>query len=338
MKKWGIQFFWSAICALSINARAQELPVLAQSPLPYKMMESLGAFASQFSFSGGVRYWYSQSNNHFKFSNGFPGYGNPTSTLDWNGNTAHSGEGYVRIDHHTTRLFVKALGGGGGINGDGEMTDRDFLAGQRSFSVTRSAVNGADLSYAMLDLGINLRPVPQHMPDLTISPFIGYHYWSDNPISKGLNCETRDVAPRECFQTVLLDQSVKAVGYGIRWDVLRVGLGAAIPVALVKGLSVSAEVAWVPYAHFNVDDSHYLRVDLGPTPNSYHRGSARGVEAEVMVSYALTDRFKLGVGGRYWGLFSYDGESTFRQSQRSYSGTRFEQQRYGLLVEAKYRF
>ena len=313
MKSWaGCFFVFSAIYASLLSAKAQELPVFEQRPTAYKLLDQMAAFSGQFKISGGVRYWYSQSNSHFAFSNRLPGYGSPTSTLDWNRNTAHSGEGYVRIDHPSTRLFVKALGGGGGINGNGDLVDRDFEMGQRTFSVSRSAVNGVDLSYAVLDIGLNVTPVPQQLPGLTISPFVGYHYWNDNPIARGLNCETRDVAPRECNRTVLVEQSVKTVGYEIRWDALRVGLGATSPVAPIKGLSVSAEVAWVPYAHYNVDDNHYLRSDLGPTPNAYHRGSARGVEAEVIVSYAVSDRLKLGVGGRYWGLFSHDGESTFR--------------------------
>ena len=331
-------FIILCVCIIYMKSMAQEQQSIAEKPVNFKFMEGVSAFYSQLRLSGGVRYWYSQSGTRFAFSNGLPGYGSPTSTLDWNGNTAHSGEGYVRLDHDNSRLFVKALGGGGGINGDGDLVDRDFLTGQRTYSVTRSAVNGASLSYAMVDLGINLTPAPDRLPEFKISPFIGYHYWNDNPVARGYHCETRDVAPRECVQTAGVDQSAKSIGYGIRWDALRIGMRAAVPVSFVKGLSVSAEVAWVPYAHFNVDNNHYLRRDLGPTPNAYHRGSARGVEAEVIVSYAFTERFKLGVGGRYWGLFSYDGETTFRRAHRSFPGTKFEQERYGLLVEAKYRF
>ena len=322
--------------SLNFNLSAQELrPVEDNQP---GMAEGVRRFAEDFRLTGGLRYWYATSNSHFSFSNGLPGYGSPTSTLDWNGNTAHSGEGFLRLDHLPTRIFIKTLGGGGGINGDGDMVDRDFAAGQRSFSATRSTIDGSGLSYAMVDIGMHFTPAPERMPELKIGPLIGYHYWYDNPIARGGRCEPVDLGPRDCSGLDQIDQVTKVIGYGIRWHALRVGLEATTPIAAVRGLSVSAEVAWVPYARFDIDDSHYLRRDLGPTPNGYQRGSARGVEAEAFLRYAVTDRFRLGIGGRYWGLFSYEGESVFRQAQRTFPGTRFDQQRYGLLLEAKYRF
>ncbi len=54
---------------------------------------------SPFVFEAGARYWYSSGSMNFGFTNGNPLFGNPTSTLDWRGLTAHTGEGFVRVDH-----------------------------------------------------------------------------------------------------------------------------------------------------------------------------------------------------------------------------------------------
>src|SRR5207247_1527740 len=67
--------------------------------------------ASPFAFEGGGRYWYPSGRLSFGFANGSPLFGNPTSTLDWAGLSAHSGEVFARIDHIPSGVFVKGLVG-----------------------------------------------------------------------------------------------------------------------------------------------------------------------------------------------------------------------------------
>ena len=47
----------------------------------------------------------------FAFSNGNPLFGSPTSTLDWQRLTGHSGEVFARLDHKPTGVFVKGVFG-----------------------------------------------------------------------------------------------------------------------------------------------------------------------------------------------------------------------------------
>jgi hypothetical protein len=295
--------------------------------------------SQQFHFSAGVRYWYSSGRINFAFANQQPRFGDPTSTLDWTGTTAHSGEAFMRLDHTPTGLFLKGIGGGGGIT-NGDLVDRDFVAGQRSFSAFRIPVTGSGLSYGIIDIGIQFTPAPQAAPGLKVWPFLGYHFWYDNPISRGGTCEPTDIPNAFCRTSatgVLASPSTKVIGYAARWNALRLGIGASTPIPVVAGLSISTEVAWVPYARSEVDDSHYLRTDLGSPPNIFLRSKGSGVEAEVMLSYAVTERFGLGLGGRYWGLFS-DGDVRFQPSPSRYPVSRYDQQRYGMLLQAKYSF
>ena len=334
----------TALFALPVLASATEFsgipaaasdPARPSAPFGGATVSLLG----QLRLSAGLRYWYSTERINFAFANGLPGYGNPTSTLDWTGLTAHTGEGFFRLEHATTGLLLKGIVGGGGIT-SGDLVDRDFFSGQRSFSATRSPVSGASISYGQVDLGIRFSPAPRSIPGLEVSPFVGFHHWNDNPVARGATCEASDIPRSDCARSatgILVPLSTKSLGYAVRWEALRLGVGASGPIPSMAGLSVSAEVAFVPYARFAVDDSHYLRADLGQPPNVLSRGTGRGVEAEVMLSYAVTEQFQLAVGGRYWGLFG-DGDVRARMIIPRSRVTRYDQQRYGLLLQARYSF
>src|SRR5258708_6458621 len=130
-------------------------------------------FPSPFAFEGGTRYWYSTGSNRFGFTNGNPLFGTPTSTLDWDRMTGHSGEAFARIDHRPSHLFVKGVLGGGALKG-GDMDDVDFLVTQTSFSNTTSAINGNNMRYATIDIGYSFE-VPSE--GIRFGAFVGYQYW-----------------------------------------------------------------------------------------------------------------------------------------------------------------
>ena len=99
----------------------------------------------------------------------------------------------------------------------------------------------------------------------------------------------------------------------------------------------------MPYAVLQNKDSHLLRqsqADLGPAPNVITNTSyGFGLETELFVNYALTPNLEIGAGARYWGLVSYDGGVEFGPSfASSYALNKFDQQRYGALVQVKGRF
>ena len=322
-----------ALCILVAAAAAQAPVGLARAgDFPYAPSpEAVVPPPPPVQLSAGVRYWYSWSDTNYAFTNRNPRFGNPTSTLDWT-STAHSGEVFARLDHEPSGVFLRGSLGIGGIS-DGSLTDRDFLSGQIEFSDTDSVAEGDSFRFGMADVGIAFTPDPR----IKVGPFVGYHYWNDKPDATGALCNPDDVGNVLCPLGVhVIRPGVAAIGYDTTWHALRLGVNGGVE--LGDGLSFTGEVAWVPYASWSLEDSHYQRVDLGPVPNILSGGHGVGLEAQGFFNYALTPNFEVGLGARYWGLFSNDGSSRFKQFSRSYPVTDFDLQRYGLLFQAKYRF
>jgi len=287
---------------------------------------------SPFHFEGGARYWYSSGTTRFGFTNGNPQFGNPTSTLDWSGTIGNSGEAFARVDHLPSQLFVKGLLGGGRING-GHMDDRDFLARQIKFSDTTSDINGDSMRYAMFDVGYSVA-LPSE--GIRIGAFVGYHYWRERMTAFGSRCNPDDVQNVFCGPagSVEVPFTTPGVTYETVWKAARIGGEAKI--RLYDRWTVDSEIAIVPYARLSNDDSHLLRGDLGPVPNVLTRANAFGAEAEIFFNYAVLRNFEVGLGARYWGMFTKSGSIVFGPAfSREVALTRFDTQRYGVLLQAK---
>jgi hypothetical protein len=313
----------SVMAEPSLEASAAQWPALQQAEPQ-----------SRFKFEVGARYWYSGGNIRFAFSNGIPGYGSPTSTLDWRGLEAHTGEIFARLDHTPSGFFVKGVVGGG-IGTRGRMDDRDFFAGQILFSDTTSDVKGDMISYVTADIGWGYSP----MPGAWIGGFIGYHYWREKQTAYGIICNAID--PRligGCpTGSVPVSFDTAAITYEPTWHALRLGFESKV--AINDRWTVNGEIVGVPYATVKNLDSHLLRTDLGPSPNGIDKSSAGfGVQAEVFVNYALTPNIDIGGGVRYWQLVTQHGTSLFVQSGQSFPLDRFEQTRYGVLLHVKGKF
>ena len=151
-------------------------------------------FQSPFTFEVGTRYWYSIGQNRFAFTNRISPFGNPTSTLDWDRMQGHSGEGFFRIDHQPTHLYVKGLVGGGILRG-GDMDDLDFLVDQINFSNTTSQINGNSLAYGIVDLGYSF-DVPS--AGVRYGAFVGYHYWRERMTASGILCNGTQLNNPSC--------------------------------------------------------------------------------------------------------------------------------------------
>ena len=66
-----------------------------------------------------------------------------------------------------------------------------------------------------------------------------------------------------------------------RWQMLRVGLNADVP--LVDRIRLNLEGAWLPYIWFSGTDNHLLRLDLPIPIRENGRGS--GYQLEAILSY-----------------------------------------------------
>lgn len=291
---------------------------------------------SRFKFETGLRYWYSGGNIRFGFTNGNPGYGSPTSTLDWRGMEAHSGELFARLDHKPTGLFIKGLAGMGYIT-RGNFDDRDFFAGQVLFSDTTSDVRGNPFNYASVDVGWGYSPAP----GVWLGGFIGYQYWREKITAYGLSCYPIDPnLTGGCPLGLQISLDTPVLVYEATWHALRLGFEGKV--AIDDRWSVNGEIVAVPYATVQNRDSHLLRQgmnDLGPAPNVITDSSAGfGVQAEVFVNYKLTPNIEVGGGLRYWQLVTQHGRVAAGPNFEHYPLDRFEQNRYGVLLHVKGKF
>ena len=293
---------------------------------------------SDYSFEVGARYWYSWGNISFAFSNGDPFFGSPTSTLDWHGLDAHSGEAFGRIDHKPTGLFVKGLFGLGVIN-TGNIEDRDFLFDQIKFSDTTSDVRDGRVMYGMFDVGWAYWPVP----DIRVGVFAGYHYWRERVTAFGVRCNETGTFINLCGPGGSVPVSFDIASLRYEPIIHAVRLGVEGKAAITDRWSVSGEIALVPFAAVQNNDSHLLRqsfADLGPVPNVITQTTyAFGLEAELFVNYAVTPNIEVGGGARYWGVGSNYGGVRFGPSfDTGLPLNSFDAQRYGFLAQIKGKF
>jgi hypothetical protein len=319
---------------LSTSASLALPPMQAPPPVAADIFEK--RFPSPFVFEGGARYWYSIGSNRFAFTNNIFPYGNPTSTLDWDRMQGHSGEAFARVDHLPSGLFVKGLLGGGVLKG-GDMDDLDFIIDQINFSNTTSAINGNNLRYAMIDLGYAFE-VPS--AGVRYGAFVGYHYWREKMTAYGVLCNPDQFNNAFCppAGAVLVPFTTPVDIFETTWHALRIGADARF--LIDDRWSISGEVAFVPYAWMTNDDSHLLRADLGPVPNIRTQGwRGMGGEAEAFVNYKVLPHFEIGVGVRYWGLFTQAGSVEFGPTfGPDFPLTKFSTERYGVLLQGKATF
>jgi hypothetical protein len=81
------------------------------------------------------------------------------------------------------------------------------------------------------------------------------------------------------------------------WQALRVGLSGQV--SLTDRLKLTADAAYLPYVTFNWLDDHLER-----NLQDQMSGQGIGVQTQAVLSYDVTDRLSVGVGGRYWAMWS----------------------------------
>src|SRR5215472_3235117 len=91
-----------------------------------------------------------------------------------------------------------------------------------------------------------------------------------------------------------------------KWQAVR--LGVAGETMLFDRLKLSGEVAYLPWVKFNGDDHHFFANSGVLAEDFPESGNGRGVQIEALLSYYITPHFSVGVGGRYWGLWTSSGQ------------------------------
>ena len=279
-------------------------------------------------FDLGTRYWYSSGKfqKDLGATTSAPTANVLVSRLTYD-STANSGEVFARAES-PDRLFIKGFVGTGAL-ASGHMNDEDWLLFSETvpYSNTLSTVKGT-ISYATGDVGYDVL----RTADYRLGAFIGYNYYLDKKEAYG--CSQIANSFSDCVPA--FPSNELGISENDTWNSLRVGVNG--DVALLPGLRLNTDAAFLPYTQLRGVDTHWQRTDVA-NQNSTETGRGMGVQLEAILSYYFTPAFNVGVGGRYWAMWTSDS------SYSNLFGTACPCQTlpaktdiYGLLVQADYKF
>jgi opacity protein-like surface antigen/outer membrane protease len=273
----------------------------------------------------GARYWYSTG----RFQKDL-GSGTSTSTADTLNSrltyvsNANSGEAFARVET-PWNLFAKGFIGAGSL-ANGKLNDEDWLifGATVPYSNTLSDPVKGNIEYGTIDVGYDFARAASYKT----GAFVGYNYYAENKSAYG--CAQLANRFSDCVPSI--PSSVLGITENDRWQSLRVGLnGEFMPVDRVK---VSADAAYLPYVRFDGTDNHVLRGIVSP-----EWGTGRGVQMETIVSYYVTPQFSVGVGGRYWAMWTTsDAFTAFGGSPCPCQTLPAKTERYGTFLQGAYQF
>jgi opacity protein-like surface antigen len=271
-----------------------------------------------------VRYWVSTA----RFQKDLPAFTNSRtsliSRLTFDDLTAHSGEVFARLDS-PWKIFVKGFAGLGRITG-GNLQDEDWglftAAPFTSYSSTASSLTETELSYGAIDLGYDVLTGAGYK----LGAFLGYTRIHEE--YEATDC--RQVASPSSGICSPPIAGTKVITENDRWQSWRLGLAAEL--RLTPRLKLNADLAYLPDVHFSGRDDHWLRALIID-----ERGRGRGVQLEAILSYSPMPNFSVGVGGRYWALWTRNGDDAFNGAAVGRDDT-YRYERFGLLMQAAYKF
>lgn len=246
------------------------------------------------------------------------------SRLTYDDMSTNGAEIFARLDA-PSGLMVKGVIGAG--TGGGNLNDEDWglpsppFAAYVPYSNTASDVDNK-IKYGIIDVGYDWWRGPDHK----VTPFIGYSYFQQH--MKGYGCAQIANSNSDCATPI--PTSVLGITEYDTWQALRLGLAADF--ALTSRVSLSAEAAYLPYVNFSGTDDHVLRALLSPED-----GNGIGVQLEAMLSYAITEAWSVGVGGRYWSMWTTSGDVNFG-GDGTIVPMRYAAEQAHLLIEGTYRF
>ena len=176
-----------------------------------------------------------------------------------------------------------------------------------------------------------------HDLNYKVGPFVGYSYFHQT--MNAIGCAQLTTPGSVCDPPTPANQPI--ISQDDTWQSLRVGVSAVA--TIWDRLAINGDVAYLPYAQFTGLDSHWLRTPVAFFPQD---GTGRGVQTELILTYSLTENLSLGVGGRYWAMWSTSTSqscnggcnlSTPGATSVPPSPFTTNTQRYGTFVQLSYR-
>jgi len=280
--------------------------------------------ASRTEIEAGVRYMHGWSQFHKDLGIPNEGVASLASRLTYDGTGTDGAELFARLD---SAYDVMVKGVIGATRGGGNMNDEDWglpsppFAAFVPYSNTLSGVD-ENIGYAIVDLGYDW----WRGEGYKVAPFIGYSYFRQD--MEALGCQQIANLNSDC--ATRLPFSVVGISEDDTWQALR--LGGAASFNLIPRLTLAGEAAYLPYVSFSGTDDHILRSLLSPED-----GNGIGVQLEAMLSYAVTDALSIGVGGRYWSMWTTSGNVNFGGTG-VFVPMRYAAEQANLLVQVSYKF
>lgn len=269
----------------------------------------------------GMRYWLGL--NQFSFDlQDVPGE-SLLSRLTYEDVTTSTAEAFWQLTHKSGAFFKGYVGAGSNLNG--EFIDEDFPPIIADYSRTVSAQKHGHLNYFTVDFGYNLSPKESY----TLSPFIGYHYWSTRYNNFGCTQTADDTTicarPLPSTMNTLSDEP--------SWRSLRLGLNALVKFS--ENIEFIADAAYL-FSYLSGNDYHHLRPDIR---GMFFEGTGDGVQLDMTLNWLATPKLSFGLGARWWEITT-DGYSHFEETalEGQAQPVSVTQSNYGLLFQTNYRF
>lgn len=246
------------------------------------------------------------------------------SRLTYDGSSTNGTEVFGRLDMPFGMMVKGVIGTG---SGGGHLNDEDWGLPSPPFpafvpySNTLSSVDET-IRYSVIDIGYNWWSGPDHK----LTPFVGYTYFQQH--MKAYGCAQIANPNSDCVPA--LPASLLGITEYDTWQALRLGFAGEL--ALAPRVTLNAEAAYLPHVNFRGTDNHVLRSLISPED-----GRGVGVQLEAILTYALTDAWSVGVGGRYWSMWTSDGTVNFGGTG-AIIPMRYAAEQAHVLIEGSYRF
>ena len=269
-----------------------------------------------------------------------PQLGKPTSVLEYKDLVMPVSElrGTAKLRNG---VFVRGKFAYGSLVGDGKQSDDDYfsqdfadsLGGPTRFSRTESKIVEARSVSGSFDVGL----AAFRGNSYRFAPYVGAYYWQEYARANGIVGIEDPYAILNGVGQVLNNETAVLANRGEWWGG-KVGL--VTDIRLTDRLQLSSDLAFSPYSRYQSSDSHYVRSDLGPTPNFLDGGRGVGGEVDLSLNYAVTDAWDVGVSGNYKVMYGTGDASAVDVSGNNIEGgsSRLQNIRYGAGVNVGYHF
>ena len=303
---------WSALASAS--------PVMPVLPLKAPAAASA---ASGWEVEGGARAMYSWGRAQWEQAPASsPNWFN-SSKLTWGDMQTSSAELFGRVDTPWNFFLSGFVGIGDTVSGGQNDEDFNEPAPDKAYNNTLSTNKGS-IDYAVVDLGYDAL----RQRDYKVGPFVGYTSFGESIFKYG--CVQVASSTGNCSATPLPSSQLIGIE-NMSWNGLRVGLSGEV--ALTDRIKLAADAAYLPYVTFNWLDDHLER-----NLQWQQWGQGTGVQTQAVLSYDVTDRLSVGIGGRYWAMWSTSAERVVIPTAPSPQPNRNTVDLVGAFLQTSYKF